>query len=282
MGQGFIQKDYGNIVMLEIPSFNKTGLVRHGFSTRIGGAGKKPYDTLNLACHVGDYPETVIHNRRAVCRALEAEIEQMVTAQQVHGSVIRVAGQEHAGAGAFSYDTALPDTDGLVTNVPGVLLATFYADCVPLFIMDPVKRVIASVHAGWKGTLSGIGAEALKKMSRVFGSSPGDCLAGIGPAIGRCCYEVDEMVSDRFRHEYDWYEQVLIPCANGKVRLDLPGANKIILVQAGIRPDNVEISQICTSCNQDMLFSYRGSQGVTGRMGAFIMLRPQSATKKGE
>ncbi|MBU7008601.1 peptidoglycan editing factor PgeF [Phosphitispora fastidiosa] len=273
MEQGFIQKAYGNIVMLEIPSFNRSGLVKHGFSTRNGGAGKNPYNTLNLACHVGDYPETVIKNRQEVCRALEAEIEQMVTAQQVHSSVIRVVGQEHAGAGAFSYDTALPDTDGLVTNVPGVLLATFYADCVPLFIMDPVKRVIASVHAGWKGTLSGIGAEALKKMAQVFGSNPRDCLAGIGPAIGRCCYEVDVMVSDRFRHQYDWCEQVLNPGADGRVRLDLPAANRNILVQAGIRSDNVEMSHICTSCNQDMLFSYRGSQGVTGRMGAFIMLR---------
>ncbi len=277
MGEGFIRKDYGNIVMLEIPSFTRTGLVSHGFSTRFGGAGKKPFDTLNLAHHVGDDTETVIHNRRLICQALSADMSQMVTAQQVHGVNVRVAGPEHAGSGACCYDTALPDTDGLITNVPGLLLATFYADCVPLFLLDPVKRVIASVHAGWKGTVSGIGAAAVQKMSRVFGSRPENCLVGIGPSIGMCCYEVDENVTGRFRQQYAWWEEVVTPCPNGKFKLDLPRANRNILAEAGISPDNVEISQICTSCNQDMLFSYRGSQGVTGRMGAFIMLRAKPA-----
>ncbi|WP_418790544.1 peptidoglycan editing factor PgeF [Phosphitispora sp. TUW77] len=273
MGNGFVQKDHGNIVMFESPSFNKTGLVRHGFSARIGGAGKKPYDALNLAFHVGDDPETVIHNRQAACRILEADLSHMVTAQQVHGSNIRVVGWEHAGAGSLSYDTALPETDGLVTNVPGLLLATFYADCVPLFVLDPIKKIIASIHAGWKGTVSGIGAEALRKMSDVFGSNPGDCLAWIGPSIGRCCYEVEEMVLDKLKQQYRWWGNVATPSPNGKVKLDLPSANRNILVEAGIKLDNVEMCHICTLCNQDMLFSYRGSQGVTGRMGAFIILR---------
>ena len=271
---GFKLVDYSETQIYEIPSFTKTGLVSHGFTTRVGGRGVAPYNSLNLAFHVGDDPEAVIANREIVCQALDSKIDNVVSAQQVHGVNIKIVTAEDAGRGAVSYDTALPDTDGLITNVPGLLLATFYADCVPIFIMDPVQKVAAIVHAGWKGTVGRIGALAVKKMTESFGSNPKDCLVGIGPSIGPCCYEVDDPVISRFRKEFDWHDQILEFTSSGRARLNLWQANRNIMVGAGIMADNVELSNICTCCNTDKLFSYRGENGTTGRMGAFIMLRP--------
>lgn len=271
---GFKLVDYSETQIYEIPSFAKTGLVSHGFTTRLGGRGVAPYDTLNLAFHVGDDPETVNANRQIVCQALDSKIDNVVSAKQVHGVNIKIVTAEDAGRGAVSYDTALPDTDGLITNVPGLLLATFYADCVPIFILDPVQKVIASVHAGWKGTVGRIGALAVKKMTESFGSNPKDCLVGIGPSIGPCCYEVDEPVISRFRKEFDWRDQILEFTSSDRAKLNLWQANRNIMIEAGIMADNVELSNICTCCNTDKLFSYRGENGTTGRMGAFIMLKP--------
>lgn len=273
MSAGFILNDYGDTRLFQIPSFMNTGLVSHGFSTRIGGTGVKPYDSLNLAFHVGDSPETVIQNRKIISRLLGADIENIVAAQQVHGANIAVAGYGDTGRGAFSYDTALPGTDGLITAEKGLLLATFYADCVPIFIMDPVKRVIGSIHAGWKGTAARIGAEAITQMTVSFGCDPQDCLAGIGPSIGPCCYEVDEPVIRPITGRFTWWPEILQQGTGGKARLNLWEANRKILVEAGVRAANITVAGVCTCCSTDILFSYRASRGLTGRMGAFIMLK---------
>ena len=274
MNQGFVLVDHSETKIYEMPRFTETGLVSHGFTTRLGGRGKSPYDTLNLAFHVGDEPETVIANRQIVCRVLDSQIENIVSAQQVHGVNTRIVTSDDAGRGAFSYDTAIQDTDGLVTNLPGLLLATFYADCVPIFILDPVKKAAASVHAGWKGTVGRIGAQAIKKMTEAFGSNPKDCLVGIGPSIGPCCYEVDEPVISRFRKEFKRHHEILEINSNGRARLNLWQANRKIMVEAGVVANNIELANICTCCNSDTMFSYRGEAGKTGRMGAFIILKP--------
>jgi YfiH family protein len=276
LSQGFVLVDYPETKIYEMPRFTKTGLVTHGFTTRIGGQGVPPYDTLNLAFHVGDEPQTVIANRQIVCNALDVQMKNIVSAQQVHGVNVRIVLSNDAGRGAFAYNTAIPDTDGLITNLPGLLLSTFYADCVPLFILDPVQKAAATVHAGWKGTVARIGALAVKKMADAFGTDPKDCLVGIGPSIGLCCYEVDEPVIARFRKEFDWHDLVLENNSNGRARLNLWEANRKIMVEAGIAANNIELASVCTCCNRDTLFSYRGENGTTGRMGAFIMLKPQS------
>jgi len=269
--KGFNPTNYGNTCIFEASLFKNAGGVIHGFTTRTGGVSAKPYDSLNLAFHVGDSPEAVIENRKRVCHILGAEIDNMVTAKQVHGTNVAVIEEGHFGLGAYSYDTSVPDTDGLVTDRPGLLLATFYADCVPVFIYDPVKKVAATVHAGWKGTLARIGAAALNKMAAVFGCDPSDCLVGIGPSIGPCCYEVDAAVIGLFRREFPGLD-ILNNTGEDKARLNLWEANRNIMAEAGIRPDNVELAEICTCCHQNLFFSYRGGQGQTGRMGAFIML----------
>ncbi len=279
---GFILTDYGKIKLYEIPSFKNSGLVSHGFSTRLGGAGNEPYDTLNLAFHVGDSPEVVIYNRKILCQAIGAKIDDIVAAQQVHGHDIAVVDSRHAGRGAFSGETALLETDGLITGEPGLLLATFYADCIPIFILDPVKRVIAVIHAGWKGTAARIGSQAVEKMAKTFGTDPAHCLAGIGPAIGPCCYEVDEPVIRIWKKEFSWWQDVLLDNKTDRAKLDLWASNQKIMIEAGIKADNVEVAHICSCCNQQMLFSYRGCQGVTGRMGAFLMLKSNSTGTEGD
>ncbi len=273
MGKGFVLKDCGQTKMFEIPSFEDTGLVRHGFSTRLGGVGKKPYDTLNLALHVGDEPGDVIENRKIACDKFGVDITRIVTCQQVHGTNIEAVSEGDAGVGAFSYDEAFPAADGIITNRPGLLLATFYADCVPLFILDPVKKVVGSIHAGWKGTVAGIGAAALKRMTSEYGSDPADCLVGIGPSIGLCCYEVDSPVIDELRTKFRWWQKVISESGTDHPHLDLWETNRRIMIDAGVPENNIETAGLCTCCSQDILFSYRGGQGVTGRMGAFIMLK---------
>jgi len=272
--KGFILKDYGQTKFFEIPSFNKSGLVTHCFTTRLGGVGSEPYSSMNLAFHVGDNSRTVVLNRKIICSALKVEMGNIISAQQVHGVNIEVVGQGHAGMGAYSYDTAIPDTDGLVTDQPGLILATFYADCVPIFILDPVKKVIASIHAGWKGTIAQIGALAVRKMIDSFDTNPSDCLVGIGPSIGPCCYEVDEPVISNIKDNFKWWNEVLRFQEDGRAFLNLWDANRRIMVEAGIKQNNVESARICTCCNRNILFSFRGDKGQTGRMGAFIMLKP--------
>lgn len=280
MVKGFVLTDCDPTKLYEIPSFKQTGLVSHGFSTRVGGVGSAPYDALNLALHVGDDPVAVVENRKIICRALGADFERFVAAEQVHGVNIAVVGEEHAGSGAVNYESAIPNTDGIITDRPGLLLATFYADCVPIFILDPVRKVIGSVHAGWKGTVARIGAAAIGKMQDVFGCNPADCLVGIGPSIGPCCYEVDKPLIDKFRSEFSWWKNVITETNEGRSFLDLWKSNLRIMTEAGVKIQNIELAETCTCCNQEKLFSYRGSGGITGRMGAFIMLK--SLPKKEE
>jgi YfiH family protein len=266
LDKGFVLTDYGKTKIYEISSFKNTGLVRVGFSTRLGGVGKVPYDTLNLAFHVGDDKETVIS------KALGTTIENIIAAEQVHGAKVQVVNLTHRGSGALSYDSAIPETDGLISNVPGLLLATFYADCVPIFILDPIRKIIGVAHAGWKGTIARIGACTVDKMSEVFSTDPEDCLVGIGPSIGSCCYEVDRPLINAVKEAFPWWQEILAFSEGDRAKIDLWEANRKIMIEAGIREKNVEIAKICTCCNQDKLFSYRGSKGITGRMGAFIML----------
>lgn len=265
--------DYKTTKIYEIPGFRKYKNVVHGFTTRHGGYGAAPFDTLNLALHVGDYPDTVIKNREIMCSVAGVKTDDLITSKQVHSPNVTVVDETYRGRGAFSYETAIPDTDGLITNKPELLLATFYADCVPLFIFDPVKNVIACIHSGWKGTVSRIGAKAIRKMTEVFGSSPADCLVGIGPSIGPCCYEVDNRVIEIVKNNFAYWSELLSFKNDAQAELNLWKTNFNIFVEAGVKPENIEIAEICTCCNQQDLFSYRGSSGRTGRMAAFIMLK---------
>jgi YfiH family protein len=168
----------------------------------------------------------------------------------------------------------LAGTDGFVTNEPGVVLSSYYADCVPLFIVDPVQRVVGLAHGGWKGTVKRIGGKTIETMNAQFGTQARDCLVGIGPSEGQCCYEVDEQVVNPLRAEFPQWEQFVQPKENGRWNLDLWAVNRQVFLDAGVPAEQIEVSGRCTACQTDLFFSYRAEQGKTGRMASMIAIKP--------
>lgn len=257
------------------------GLVA-GFTGRGGGVGRAPYDSLNCAFHVGDDPGTVLRNREIVARSLGFRPEDWTCGEQTHGTEVAVVTAKDRGRGSLERESAFQATDGLLTDVPGVLLASFYADCVPLFFFDPVRRAVGLAHAGWKGTVGGIAAVMVRRMKETYGSDPADLKAAIGPSIGVCCYEVDEAVMDRakpvlaeLRDVGEGAEPLSRPSAGrpGRTMLNLKETNRRIMIKAGILPIHIECTTWCTSCHPELFFSYRKENGLTGRMTSFIGLK---------
>jgi YfiH family protein len=263
----------GDLSFFVFPHLEASNLVSHGFTTRVGGVSTGFYHSLNTALHVGDDARNVISNRSLACGALGINPRLLVAGRQVHGDRIKVVEECDLGKGALSDDDALPDTDALVTGLRGVPLSSYYADCVPIFVLDPVRKVTALAHAGWKGTVLKIGLKVVERMTEVFGTDPGDCLAGIGPSIGPCCYEVDEPVISRFREAYPGPLKFVNVISPVKWKLDLWEANRFTLYEAGLKSANVLTACICTSCHNDLFFSYRAQKGRTGRMASLIMLK---------
>ena len=249
--------------------FEKQSL-RHAVSTRVGGSSKFPFASLNLALHTGDEPDAVRENRLCFARAVGAPAQWLTTAEQVHGDMVFVVRQEHAGLGAAEYSQAIAGADALVTNVPDIPLLLFFADCVPVLIADPVKRAIAVSHAGWKGTVAAIAAKTIQAMVREYGTNPADCLAAIGPSIGPCCYEVSDNVIEKMQDFSYWRD--LITDHGASRHLDLWEANRRQLLAAGLAEENIVVSKVCTACNTELYFSYRAENGSTGRIGALIAL----------
>lgn len=265
--------DDGTLCYITFPSLDKTGLVAHAFSTRMGGVSTGIHASMNLSFWNGDRCENVYENYRRICRVIGADQDKLVFGDQQHGSQVRIVTEKDAGKGIVR-ERDYTCIDGLVTNRPGLPLATLYADCVPLLFCDPVKRVIAASHAGWKGTVGEIGLHTVKVMEREFGSDPEDILAGIAPSIGPCCYEVDEPVYRRVAAlPYLDMNQAITEKGDGKYMLNLWETNRQILMQAGILPQNITVTDLCTCCHADLLHSHRATGGRRGSLAAIIMLK---------
>ena len=191
---------------LEYSMLAETGVVRHGFSTRFGGVSEGCYSSMNLSFTRGDQEEAVRENFRRIGAAIGVRCEDMVFSQQTHTTNVRVVKEEDRGMG-FARPLEYKDVDGLVTNVPGICLVTFYADCVPLYFVDPVKKVIGLSHSGWRGTVGKIGKKTVERMESEYGCDPADILAAVGPSICQDCYEVSEEVIQQFQQQFpvsDW------------------------------------------------------------------------------
>lgn len=268
---GFTEHRANGLIFFTVPSFSATGLVKHGFSSRLGGVSTGACSSLNLGFKRKDQSENVRKNFEIICNALGIETGQMVFASQAHKDRVTVVDEKDRGKG-FSRATDITDTDGLITDRSGVALVTFHADCVPLFFLDPINKVIGLAHAGWRGTVAKVGAKTVAAMVDKFNTDPGDCLAAIGPSIGQCCFEVDKPVADEFREAYPGYGNQLIGQKGEKFHIDLWMANKLQLIESGVREENITTAMQCTSCNKDIYFSHRGDQGQTGSLAAFIML----------
>lgn len=255
------------------PNLEDTGLVRHGFSTRMGGVSEGYLAEMNLSFTRGDKPENVKENFRRMADAIGFDPESLVLSQQTHTTNVRLVTEEDRGKG-FTKPLDYENVDGLVTNVPGLTLATFYADCVPLFFVDPVHHAIGLSHSGWKGTVNRMGAVTIERMKEAFGTKPEHLRAAIAPSICQDCYEVSEDVALEFKKEF-WEhadERLVYRKENGKYQLNLWRANEIVLLEAGVQPKHLAVTNVCTCCNPDLMFSHRASHGKRGNLGAFLEL----------
>ncbi len=222
-----------------------------------------------MALHTGEPKEKIITNRKVVERLFGKEqTPHFVLADQTHSDHIRVV-TEAETKGWESFESAIADCDALITDLKGVVLGILTADCVPVLLCDPLQGVVAAVHAGWRGTASGIVPKTVERMRQEFGIKPENIIAGIAPAIGVCCYEVGEEVASGFFE----LPEAVISKENGKYMLDLPLANRLQLMKAGVQEAHIEMSDICTACENGSFFSYRKEQGCSGRFMSLIGMR---------
>lgn len=267
-----VYQEKNGLGVYQVPLFIENCLFKHGFTTRKGGISPKPFASLNLAFHTGDKAENVRQNRERVSSAFALDLANWVAGKQVHGDQVRIITEEDRGRGVQEYSTALEDIDSLITNLPDVVLTSYHADCVAIFLYDPKKKAIGVAHAGWRGTVERIGSKTLKKMQQTYGSSPKDCLIAVGPSIGPCCFEVDEKVVEVWQQNFPHWPEVIKVKSEGKWLIDLWETNRRQFLEIGVPADQIAISHLCTVCRRDLFFSYRAEGGKTGRMAAFISL----------
>ena len=261
------------VPLLHFPLLEKTGIVKEGFTTRLGGVSEGIFSTMNLSFTRGDEEEAVRENYRRLASALDVDYDKFVFTDQTHTTNVRKVTAEDAGNG-LTREREFHDIDGLITDVPGLVLSTFYADCVPLYFVDPVHRAIGLSHSGWRGTVNRMGKATIEAMQREYGSRPEELRCAIGPSICQDCYEVSGDVAVEFEQAFAGHErEILLAKENGKYQLDLWKANEIVLLDAGVLPEHLEITDICTCCNPDLLFSHRASHGKRGNLGAFLCLK---------
>lgn len=268
-----VRKNKG-VTYLTWPEFEKIPGFVHGFSTRLGGVSEGIYSSMNLSFTRGDKEEAVRENYNRISAALGFSPEDIVTSDQTHTANVRVITAEGRGNG-ITKPRPYTDVDGMITNVPGLVLATFYADCVPLYFADPVHKAVGLSHSGWRGTAAGIGAVTVKELQKHYGTRPEDIYAAIGPSICQDCYEVSEDVILEFQKTFsrELWKDIFYRKENGKYQLNLWEANRQILLGAGILPEHISMPNLCTCCNPEFLYSHRASQGKRGNLGAFLGIK---------
>ena len=249
-------------------------LITHAVSTRVDGVSKKPFNGLNLALHVGDEAANVIANRKKFVQSLGFKLSDIVTPNQVHGEKIFRVDENYRGCGCQNYADSIPETDALITDTPELPLMLCFADCVPIFFVDAKNYAVGLAHGGWRGTMKKIAAKTLLKMSDEFGTRPEDCLIGIAPSIGPCCYEVGGEILTKCAEAFPANVDELLIRRDGKIFLDLWRATVIQLREIGVPEENIDVANECTCCNSSWHFSYRAAtSNQTGRIAALIALK---------
>ncbi len=287
----FVLSDKAATEYLTFPKLSKTACIDHMFTTRIGGVSEGDCATLNFSFSRGDDPEHVLENYRRMGRVFGVQAGAFVATDQTHTTNIRVVTAADAGKGV-TCPRDYTDIDGLITTQKGLVLSCFFADCVPLYFVDAKREVIGLAHSGWRGTVETMGACMVRRMQEEFGCEPKEIVAAIGPSICQGCYEISEEVATRFREGF-WKEQrVQMFCEEahqsglhstgkllingketGKYQLDLWLANYVVLRSAGVLAENIDMTDICTNCNPQYLFSHRATNGKRGNLAAFLMLK---------
>lgn len=246
--------------------FNNIPSINHFISTRKGGISKGDIGELNLSFKVHDSEENVRYNRKQIAESMGVSAEKLVIPSQTHSNNV-------AEVDNTNYSNTFADTDALVTNTPGICIAVLSADCVPILLYDAHSNSAAAIHAGWRGTVAGIVTRAVDKMQELYKADPSAMIAGIGPSICAQVYEVGQEVADEFVKIFGNDDSIVKPKSGGKYLVDLWEANGQLLIRAGLKNENIEISGICTYTNSDEFFSARRSGNKAGRFGAGILLK---------
>lgn len=268
----FITHEQNGLVWLQSPLLSLSRGIQHGFSTRKGGISSAPWDSLNLGPGRGDSSESVLENYRRFCEATSMSRERTVLAKQVHEDTVRVVTCVDAGKGLFQERDYT--ADALITNEKNLPLIVFSADCGNLLLYDPEAGCIGAVHAGWRGCAAGIILKTVQELKRVYQARPERILAALGPCIGPCCFETDEDVPRAMREALGTFAEpyLLKQAQDIKYHVDLAGLNREWLLRAGILPEHIDVSGLCTACHPDLFWSYRKMGDARGAQIAIIAL----------
>lgn len=260
------------VTYLTFPAYDKMDFIKHCFSTKLGGVSEGIFESMNLSFGRGDSDDNVRENYKRICAAIGSDYKNTVFSAQDHHTFVRQVTKDDIGIGIWRKKD-IQSVDGLITNEPNILLVTHYADCVPLYFVDPVKRAIGLSHAGWRGTAGKIAMVTIERMTECYGTDPQDLICAIGPSIGKCCYEVDKecMLNFDALEEID-KQTCIFPKENEKYHLDLWEVNRQLMMAAGVKEENIAVSNLCTRCNHDTLFSHRATKGQRGGLAAFLEL----------
>ena len=268
-----IKREKNDLIYFTFENFDKTGLVSHCFSTRKGGVSTGFYESMNLHFR-GDTTENVIENYKRICNAIDVDYKNVVFSTQIHSDNIYTVSEKDRGKGLLK-KSDISDADGLITNEKGTVLTTFYADCVPIYFLDPVEKIIAMAHSGWKGTVLQIAKKTVQKMENDFNCQRKNILVGIGPSIHKCCFEVEYPVVEEFEKNIPFSKNFIFKDyeKEGKYKIDLQGIIEKTLLLNGILQENIEVANICTKCNPDLFYSHRNMGADRGSLAGLIALK---------
>lgn len=261
---------------ISFPVLSQIPYIRHGFSTRLGGVSEGIFSSMNFGVDTSPYQDdkaNIVENYNRIARSIGVDPKSFVISKQVHKTNIRVVEEQDLGKGLL-IPADYSEIDGLITNKPGITLVTKYADCVPLYFVDTKNKAIGLTHSGWRGTVMKIGKITVEEMKKQYGSDPKDIISVVGPSICKDCYEIGEEVAKEFEKAFpSSYEKgILTEKGSEKYLCDLWAANREVFLEAGIKPENIHISGVCTCCNSEWMFSHRKTGTKRGSLAAFLAL----------
>ena len=262
-----VQRD--GIDLIAVPDLERDLGIIVAFTGRQGGTSRPPFERLNLAYDVGDEREAVTSNRLLLGKALSISTDDLVLCRQVHGSCVKRVGELERGRGGVDHWSAIPRSDGLATDRSGIVLCILTADCLPLVMVCGTARAVAVAHVGWRGALYGVTVSAISRLLEYTGCRTEEITAFLGPCIGSCCLQVGKEVADGFRRFIG--DEAIVEVDDGSMRLDLASICRQQLVEAGINIKNIFSADVCTRCDEGY-FSYRGSEGNTGRQAGIVAI----------
>ncbi|MDW7671551.1 MAG: peptidoglycan editing factor PgeF [Bacillota bacterium] len=271
----FEWQQYNKVKYGWFPVLAQKGLITHGFSTRLGGVSKGDFSTMNLAYNSGDDPESVKENYRRFTTALGVDRRNAVLTHQTHQSRIRQVSQKDKGKGLL-IPRDYHSIDGLMTNEPEIVLMSFHADCIPLYLIDPVQRAVGMGHAGWRGTVENLAGKMIRKMVRAYGTNPKNVLAGIGPSIHACCFLIREDVKRQMLQHLPFTAEHMRQVNKDQWSLSLQAVNRQLLWKEGVPDSQIFSSGVCTCCQHNLLFSHRKQGEKRGTMAALIQINNQT------